>query len=509
MQNNRSASLVKSSLAITVVLLLSKILSFARDMLLANYLGASELSDVFLASSGVLFLFTSFVRSPFATSYLPIATEHYLHDSEQGRSPFFGKIYGVALALGTIFLLAMLLFLRPLVELMVPGFSPEAKAQLTNLLFLQLPVVLFVMVSIVVFGNLQVLGHLSLVETSNGVIALVYVLYLLLFRHHITAAGLGLSTVAAYGASLFAYMAAAARGGIPLRLRRFSRKDPEIQEILLATLPFMLVSCTSQINSMVDRIVASLLDSGSVTIQSYASKMTVTEVGLISTAVSMVIFAQASRLSAEHDTGGLEELVSSGLKFVSFLVIPCCVGTILYRYEIITVLFGRGTFTQENVRLTANTMMIYAVGMLGTGIQDVLSRTMHATKHRKFPAMLGAGSMLLNAVLNLLLYRPFGVYGLAAASSAVLLLKIPFYAVYTHRRVIPFTDGRGIVKSIFLTTALAFAACLLSFPVKGLVLDHTGSTLAGLLAGAAVAAALYLSAALLTQKDLRAKLLRR
>ena len=348
MQNNRSASLVKSSLAITVVLLLSKILSFARDMLLANYLGASELSDVFLASSGVLFLFTSFVRSPFATSYLPIATEHYLHDPEQGRSPFFGKIYGVALALGTIFLLAMLLFLRPLVELMVPGFSPEAKAQLTNLLFLQLPVVLFVMVSIVVFGNLQVLGHLSLVETSNGVIALVYVLYLLLFRHHITAAGLGLSTVAAYGASLFPYMAAAARGGIPLRLRRFSRKDPEIQEILLATLPFMLVSCTSQINSMVDRIVASLLDSGSVTIQSYASKMTVTEVGLISTAVSMVIFAQASRLSAEHDTGGLEELVSSGLKFVSFLVIPGCVGTILYRYEIITVLFGRGAFTQEN-----------------------------------------------------------------------------------------------------------------------------------------------------------------
>ena len=109
----------------------------------------------------------------------------------------------------------------------------------------------------------------------------------------------------------------------------------------------------------------------------------------------------------------------------------------------------------------------------------------------------------------MLLYRPFGVYGLAAASSAVLLLKIPFYTVYTHRRIIPFTDRRGIVKSIFLTTALAFAACFLSLPVKSVVLDHTGSTLAGLLAGAAVAAALYLSAALLTQKDLRAKLLRR
>ena len=509
MQNNRSASLIKSSLSITAVLLVCKTLSFVRDMLLANYLGASELSDVFLASSGVLFLFTSFVLSPFSASYLPIATEHYLHDPEQGRSPFFGKIYGAVLALGTIFLLVTLLFLRPLVELMVPGFSPEAKTQLTNLLLLQLPVLLFVMLSGAVDGNLRLLGHLSLAESSNGVIALVYVLYLLLFHHHITAAGLGLSTVAAYGASLLLCAAAAAHGGIPLRLRRFSRKDPEIQEIFLATLPFMLVSCTSQINSMVDRIVASLLDSGSVTIQSYASKMTVTEVGLISTAVSMVIFAQASRLSAEHDTGGLEDLVSSGLKFVSFLVIPCCVGTILYRYEIISVLFGRGAFTQENVRLTANTMMIYAVGMLGTGIQDVLSRTMHATKHRKFPAMLGAGSMLLNAVLNLLLYRPFGVYGLAAASSAALLLKIPFYAVYTHRRVVPFTDGRGIVKSIFLTTALAFAACLLSLPVKGLVLDYTGSTLAGLLAGAAVAAALYLSAALLTQKDLRAKLLRR
>lgn len=509
MQNNRSAALIKNSIVITIVLLACKILSFMRDMLLANYLGASELSDVFLASSGVLFLFTSFVLSPFSASYLPIAMEHYLHDPEQGRSPFFGKIYGAVLALGTIFLLVMLLFLRPLVALMVPGFSPEAKTQLADMLLLQLPVLLFVMLSGAVDGNLRLLGHLSLAEASNGVIALVYVLYLLLFRHHITAAGLGLSTVAAYGASLLLCAAAAAHGGIPLRLRRFSRKDPEIQEIFLAMLPFLLAGCAKQINALVDRIVASLLDSGSVTIQSYASKMTVTEVGLISTAVSMVIFAQASRLSAEHDTGGLEELVSSGLKFVSFLVIPCCVGTILYRYEIISVLFGRGAFTQENVRLTANTMMIYAAGMLGAGIEDVLSRTMYATKHRKFPAMLGVGSVLLNTALNLLLYRPFGVYGLAAASSAVLLLKIPFYAAYTHRRVIPFTDGRGIVKSIFLTTALAFAACLLSLPVKGMVLGHTGSTLAGLLAGAAVAAALYLSAALLTQKELRAKLLRR
>ena len=181
-------------------------------------------------------------------------------------SPFFGKIYSAALALGTIFLLAMLLFLRPLVELMVPGFSPEAKAQLTNLLFLQLPVVLFVMVSIVVFGNLRLLGRLSLAESSNGVIALVYVLYLLLFRHHITAVGLGLSTVAAYGVSLFPYMATAARGGIPLRLRRFSCKDPEIREIFLAMLPFLLSDCAKQVNSVVDRIVASLLDSGSVTI---------------------------------------------------------------------------------------------------------------------------------------------------------------------------------------------------------------------------------------------------
>ena len=184
MQNNRSASLIKSSLSITVVLLVCKTLSFVRDMLLANYLGASELSDVFLASSGVLFLFTSFVLSPFSVAYLPIATEHYLQDPEQGRSPFFGKIYNAAFALGTIFLLVMLLFLRPLVELMVPGFSPEAKTQLASMLLLQLPVVLFVMVSIVVFGNLRLLGRLSLAESSNGVIALVYVLYLLLFRHH-------------------------------------------------------------------------------------------------------------------------------------------------------------------------------------------------------------------------------------------------------------------------------------------------------------------------------------
>lgn len=162
MQNNRSASLIKSSLSITAVLLVCKTLSFVRDMLLANYLGASELSDVFLASSGVLFLFTSFILSPFSVAYLPIATEHYLRDPEQGRSSFLGKIYGAAFSLGMIFLLVMLLFLRPLVELMVPGFSPEAKEQLANMLLFQLPAVLFVMLSGVVGGNLRLLGRLNL-----------------------------------------------------------------------------------------------------------------------------------------------------------------------------------------------------------------------------------------------------------------------------------------------------------------------------------------------------------
>lgn len=509
MQNKRSTFLVKSSLSITVILLAAKVLSFVRDMLLANYLGASELSDVFLASSSVLFLFTSFVLSPFSASYLPIATEHYLHDSEKGRSPFFGKLYTAAFLGGGAILLVMLLFLRPLVELVVPGFTPEAKEQMTHMVLLQLPVIPIVMLSSVNGGNLRLLGRLSLAEASNGVIALVYVLYLLLFRAHITVTGLGVSTVAAYGVSFLLCELAAERGGIPLRFCRFAHGDREVREIFLAMLPFMLVSCASQLNSMVDRVVASLLDSGSVTIQSYASKMTVTEVGLISTAVSMVIFTQASRLSAEHDTEGLAELMSSGLKFVSFLVIPCCIGTIVYRHEIISVLFGRGAFTQESVRLTANTMMIYAVGMIGTGVQDVLTRTMHATKHRKFPAAVGAVCVLLNAILNLLLYRPFGVYGLAAASSAVLLLKIPFYAVYTHRKVVAFPDLKGLIRDLLWILLLSVVACGLSLPVRSFVIVHTGSTLAGLAAGAVTAVVLYLSAALLTQKELLQRILHR
>lgn len=506
---NNAPSLVKSSFSITVVLLAAKLLSFVRDMLLANYLGASELSDVFLSSSSILFLFTSFVSSPFAASYLPIATEHYLHNPERGKSPFFGKLYSAAFLTGAVLLLLTLVFLHPLIELIVPGFSPAAKEQMTQMVLLQLPVILIVLLSGVTGGNLRLLGRLSLAEASNGVTALVYVLYLLAFRAHITAAGLGISTVAAYGASFFLCAAAAARGGIPLRFCRIRRGDREVREILLAMLPFLLAGCAKQLNSVVDRMVASLLDSGSVTIQSYASKLTVTEVGLISTAVSMVIFTQASRLCAEHNREELAALVSSGIKFVSFLVIPCCIGTIVYRYEIVSVLFGRGAFTQESVRLTANTMMIYAAGMIGAGMEDVLTRTMYAAQHRKFPAAVGAVSVLLNMALNLLLYRPFGIYGLAAASSAVLLLKIPFYAAYTHRRVAAFSDVGSLIRGLLWILLLSVSACALSVPVKALVFARSGSTLAGLLAGGLTAAALYLTAALLTQKDLREKLRRR
>ena len=105
--------------------------------------------------------------------------------------------------------------------------------------------------------------------------------------------------------------------------------------------------------------------------------------------------------------------------------------------------------------VTANTMMIYAIGILGAGIEAVLLYTMYATKHRKFPTVVSIVSIVANVILNILLYKPFGIYGLAFASSVVALVKIPFYIIYVNKNIISFVGDSSIwvnLVKVFLSS---------------------------------------------------------
>lgn len=339
-------------------------------------------------------------------------------------------------------------------------------AILYQMMLLQLPIIPLSMLDAVSDGNLKLLNKFGISEMSNAIIAFSYILYFLIFRSSVTPLSISICVIAAHVFSFTVRYVVVKSGGIIGKWRIPGRKDPDIRNIAIAMLPFMMSASAKELNSIIDKAVASMLDTGSITIQTYASKLTVTEVGLIATAISMVIYSQVAKHSTLEDKEGLKNTVISGLQFVNTFMFPCCIFTIVFSKELISLLFGHGSYTADAVTITANTMVIYAIGMVGSGVEEILTRTMHATKHRKYPATVSVLTVFLNTLLNLLLYRRFGVYGLAAASSFVLLLRVPFYFIYVHKKIFRFERGDGVFTDTLKIGAVSLASGVITYFVK-------------------------------------------
>lgn len=477
----KSFNLIKSSAIISLVMIVTKALSFLRDMLLAQELGATSFSDAVLLSTSLLLTLTSFITSPFAASYLPIATDVYLLGKEKEKKEFFGSVYGVAVLLGLALIIIESVFMKQIIGVLAPGIKGDQLHDLYLLMMLQIPIIPFAFLDGVNAGNLNMLNRFGASEISSALLSMFYIVYLFIWHNNISIYGVAICVVSAYVFAFLIKYLLVRHDGIQVKWNIKIKNNGRVKQILYAMIPFMVADGARELNSLVDKAVASMLDAGSITMQTYASKLTISEVGLIAAAISMAVYSQAAKENTNNNIEGLRKLTVSGLNFVNSLMIPCCVFTMVFRREIIELLFGRGAFTTNNVTITSNTLLIYAIGMFGAGIEDVLTRIMHATKHRKYPAIVSTVTVLINTGLNIALYRPFGIYGLAAASSFVLLLKVPLYFTYIERKIVRFTKQDKVYIGIIKTILVCVCAGVITYITKAEIKQAITHNLLGLL----------------------------
>jgi putative peptidoglycan lipid II flippase len=191
------------------------------------------------------------------------------------------------------------------------------------------------------------------------------------------------------------------------------RLSSEIKTLLKLMLGFMLIAGVREINTLADKYVASLLPTGSVSILSYANRITVAEVGLISTALSTVVMTQLSKMNGAGNYKSTKRIVVKAMNSINFVFFPLSLFTIVCSMEIASILYGRGNFSGDDIRLTASVMAMYAVGLVGYGMQDILTQSMIAFKSSKYTVIGSVFMVCSNIILNFSLYSIFGVTGVA------------------------------------------------------------------------------------------------
>ena len=451
--------------------MLSRVLGFVRDVLIAAFLGAGMMTDAFFVAFKLPNFFRRlFAEGAFNAGFVPIFSEILERDGRAAARDFAQSALAV-LVVALVLLVGLFQALMPwLMYGMAPGFVawPE-KFELTVVLTrITFPYLLFISVVSLMGGILNSLGRFAAVAVAPALLNLCLIGALLWIAKFTPTPGHALAWgVAAAGTIQFVWLVVAlGRAGMPLRFPR-PRFTPQVERLLRLMAPAAVGAGVIQINLVVDIVLASLLPSGSVSYLFYADRLTQLPLGVVGVAVGAALLPLISR---EIGGGRRDRAVrhqNRATEFALLLALPAAAAIFVLAHPFVSVLFERGEFGPRESDLTALALRAYAVGLPAYVLVKALTPAYFARQDTATPVRIAAVCVLANLVLNLVLMQWLDHVGLALATALSAWLNTWLLARLLFRRGDFVADARlrRRLPRILLATAIM---------AGGLAMAHAG-----------------------------------
>lgn len=205
--------------------------------------------------------------------------------------------------------------------------------------------------------------------------------------------------------------------------------------MLLMVGPMFLSTAITEICQIINRNFAASLSVGAISALNYSGKVAGLFVAMIGQSLFTVLFPHMSKLAADGDIAKLKSSLTSGIMYITAIMLPLCVGVIVLAQPSVRVLFQRGSFTTGDTILTASCLRMYALLMISGSINPLIMRTFYAIQNTKIPANVSVVTVFANIVINFFLIKPLGVEGLALASSLSSILTMLLLLFFLRKKL--------------------------------------------------------------------------
>jgi putative peptidoglycan lipid II flippase len=498
----------------------SRVLGFARDMLIAHRMGAGWMTDAFFVALQLPNLFRRlFGEGAFNAAFVPAFAGALAREGRAAARDLAERMAGLmALWLALLTLLG-LLFMPQLLAVLVPGFldRPEKFALTIELSCITLPYLWFICLAALVGGVLNGLDRFAAAAAAPVLFNVLAIVALLGLTPYVAtpAHALAWGVAASGAAQLVLVLVAVRRAGMALGILGRPRLTPAAREVLRKMVPGLIGGGAVNINLFVATLIASLLPSGAVSYLYYADRVGQLPLGVIGAAVGTALLPMLSR----HVRGGrplaAHRATNRAMELALLLTLPAAAGLALLAAPIVATLFQRGAFDVAATRATAAALGAYALGLPAFVLVKVFAPGFFARGDTTTPVVVGGGAMALNLVLNLVLVWPLAHVGIALATSLAAWFNALTLAALLSRRGRLILDRRARRGLPRIAAAAAGMAALLA-PLTPAVFAAGGgsvaraASLALLVAlGAAAYAGLALAFGVVAPRELRALLRRR
>jgi putative peptidoglycan lipid II flippase len=471
--------MLKSVLTVGGWTMVSRVLGFARDMLIAARLGAGPMADAFFVALKLPNLFRRlFGEGAFNAAFVPaFAGMLAVEGPAAARQLAERMAVLMGLWLSALTVLGMV-FMPYLMAVLAPGFSTDpAKFQLAvELTRITFPYLLLICLTALVSGVLNGLNRFAAAAAAPvffNVLSMAALLGLTPFvatPAHALAWGVTASGVVQLGIVLWA----CARGGMALNLFRLPSVTPEVKLVLKRMLPGLVGAGVTQLNLAIDIIIASFLPAGAVSYLYYADRVGQLPLGVIGAAVGTAVLPLLSRQVRAAQPLSAHRTANRAIEMALLFCLPAAAGQALAAEPIVQVLFQRGAFGVAEASATAAALAAYALGLPAYVLVKVLVPGFFARGDTATPVKIGFAAVGLNLALNLVLIGPLAHVGVALSTALAAWFNALALGVLLWRRGHLLPDRRlrrrlpRLLGATVLMAGVLWLGVPLLFPAVGL-----------------------------------------
>jgi len=410
----------------------SRVLGLARDVVLAALVGASSNADAFFVAFKIPnFLRRLFAEGAFAQAFVPVLSDTREQGGQAAVRALIDRVAGVLG--GTLVLLtALIVAAAPLVAtIFAPGFhSDPAKLALTaELIRITFPYLFLISLTGFAGGILNAHGRFAVPAFTPVLLNLSLIVAAMWIAPTLTEPVYGLAWgvfVAGCLQLLFQLPALFGLGLVPRP--RWDTQHAGVRRILSLMVPAMFGVSVSQINLLLDTVLASLLPAGSVSWLYYSDRLTELPLGVFAIAIATVILptlaAQKGKIEQDGDLRAFSATLHWAIAMVLLIALPATIALAILAGPILITLFQYGAFSADDAAMARVSLLAYTLGLTAFMLIKVLAPGFYARQDMRTPVKIGIIAMVANMIMNPLFIFPLmwqfhvGHAGLALATSA-------------------------------------------------------------------------------------------
>lgn len=449
---NKKQSFFSIAFYLTGASILAKVLGFFRDILISSVYGLSDRTDAFYLAMSIptmiLGVFTSAADSAVIPQYNRILTT----DKRERADKNFSNIINVLLLVGSIITVFIYFYPRDIIKICAPGFNQEQIQY--SVFYLRIFGITGVLHMLYCFYSAYNTQYQNVVIRSILLIVtnLVVIIALLIYPDKQL---LTMSLAYLFGGVISAILPIFTSYKLGYKHRwTLDIKNPDFIAFFKNFLPIMGVALIADLNLFVDKFLASNFGSGSVTALNYSSKLTMIFDGMIVIGLGVSILPYFSKLIIMGKEKQLNNTITIIINFLFIVLVPIVFFSIMNSDVIISCVYGRGSFTEENVRLVSYIFSIYGVQILTVPLETFLVRIFQCFENTRIPLFINIIGILINVLLSIILSKFIGLAGLAVGTSIATIFNVCFLYIYLTNKYKLVKPKKNIIMLVKISISL-------------------------------------------------------